>query len=152
MTILAALVPGRGTTMWRILEALGIAILAPLVMIGVMIVMGFVEGLTDSFWAYSLSGRAANPWLSALGYVFIGAEIGFASADALPWRLLHAASPISGISLLLAPLAAGLLMHAYGSWRVRQPKDCSWLATFWAGALFAFSIALVRWTIIGRVA
>jgi hypothetical protein len=134
--------------MWRILEALGIAILAPLV----MIVVGFVEGLTDSFWAYSLSGRTANPWLSALAYVFIGAEIGFASADAIPRRLLHAASPISGISLLLAPLGAGLLMHGYGSWRQRQARDSSWLATFWGGALFAFSIALVRWTIIGRVA
>src|ERR1017187_9619640 len=59
MTMLAALVPGHGTTMSRILEALGIPILAPLVMIGVMIVVGFVEGLTDSFWAYSLSVKTA---------------------------------------------------------------------------------------------
>jgi hypothetical protein len=127
----------------------------PLLGIAMLVLMAWIaesfgEDLMAAAVKYSFGGRSANPWLSALVYVILGEMIGFASVLTLPQRFIPAISPISGISLLLAPLAAGLLMHAYGSWRTRQAKDHSWLATFWGGALFAFSIALVRWTIVNR--
>jgi hypothetical protein len=61
-------------------------------------------------------------------------------------------SPIPGISLLVSPLVSGLLMDRYGEWRERDGVQRSHLATFWGGALFAFSMALVRFLWIGKAA
>jgi hypothetical protein len=58
---------------------------------------------------------------------------------------------VPGVSLVLSPLSAGLVMKAFGDWRRRRGGDPSFLATFWGGALFAFSFALVRWLMVGRM-
>ena len=101
--------------------------------------------------AHSLRGsRSANPTLAAVGLVIIGALFGFASSWLVPYRF----SPtlvFSGISLLLAPLATGTLMHAFGSWRRARGGDPTYLASFWGGAVFAFAMSAVRWALVGRV-
>ena len=88
--------------------------------------------------------RSANPPLAAVGLLIIGAAAGFLSCWVLPNPLLRHLPYFPHISLLLAPLATGAAMHAFGSWRRRQGGDPSLLATFWGGALFAFAMGLVR--------
>jgi hypothetical protein len=48
------------------------------------------------------------------------------------------------LSLVLAPLATGLVMHLYGRWRRGRGHDTTYLATFWGGSLLAFAMALTR--------
>jgi len=128
------------------LTSLLFALISPILGLLVLAIDGVVEQLVD----YSFSGRSSNPWVSGAVYLYIGAIIGVETADLLPHRLLPVKSPISGMSLLLAPLAAGLLAHLFGAWRRRHARDGNWLATFWGGSLLAFSIAFVRWVAIGR--
>jgi hypothetical protein len=127
--------------MLRLLFAVTFPLLAFLLALGALA----VDGLVDHVIEYSFSGRSANPWISGAVYLCLGAVIGVETADLLPHRFFPVKSPSPGISLLLAPLGAGLLMQFFGSWQRRHARDSSWLATFWGGALFGFSIAFVRW-------
>lgn len=94
--------------------------------------------------------RHSNPVLAAIGLVMLGGLIGLLVARFLPERLLPSLL-VPGVSLVLSPLAAGLVMRTFGMWRKRRGGDPSFLATFWGGALFAFSFALVRWLMVGRM-
>lgn len=94
--------------------------------------------------------RRSNPVLAAIGLVVLGSLIGLLVAWLFPERLLPALA-LPGASLVLSPLAAGLVMKVFGDWRKRRGGDPSALATFWGGALFAFSFALVRWLMVGRM-
>ena len=109
-----------------------------------------VEGLVDQVIDYAFSGRSANPWISGAVYLCLGGVIGFETAGLLPHRFFPAKSSFSGISFLLVPLGGGLLMHFFGAWRRRRAHESTWLATFWGGALFTFSIAFVRWISVVR--
>jgi len=51
---------------------------------------------------------------------------------------------------VLAPLATGAAMHAFGARRRRRGRATSGLATFWGGAAFAFTMALARWLAVAR--
>jgi hypothetical protein len=110
-----------------------------------VLLLALAVGLVDHVIEYSFSGRSANPWIAGAVYLCLGAVAGFETAHLLPHRFFPVKPPFPGISLLLAPFAAGLLMQLFGSWRRRHARDSSWLATFWGGALFAFSTALARW-------
>jgi hypothetical protein len=132
------------------LRSLLFAVAFPILVLLFAVGAGIVEELVNRVIDYSFSGRSANPWAAGAVYLCLGAVIGFATADLLPRRLFPVKSPFSGISLLLAPFGTGLLMQFYGSWRRRHTRSSSWLATFWGGALFAFSIAFVRWIAVGR--
>ena len=108
-----------------------------------------VEGLVDHVIEYSFSGRSANPWVSGAVYLCLGAVIGLETADLLPHQFFPLRLPFPGISLLVAPLSGGLISYFFGSWQRRHARECSWLATFWGGGIFAFSIAFVRWIAVG---
>ncbi len=90
--------------------------------------------------------RHANPVLAGLGYALIGALAGALSLLILPRRVLPVVG-VRGASLILAPLATGLLMKTYGDFRRRRGHTTTGLATFWGGAIFAFSMALVRFLV-----
>ncbi|MGC9971067.1 MAG: hypothetical protein ABSE56_10785 [Bryobacteraceae bacterium] len=94
--------------------------------------------------------RLANPVLAGIGILVLGAAAGFLTAWLLPHRLLPMTSSLRGISLLVAPLCTGWIMHLFGRWRRQRGGDPSLLATFWGGALFAFAMATVRWVLVGR--
>jgi hypothetical protein len=132
------------------LRSLLFAVSFPILVFLVAAIAGVVEELVDRVIKYSFSGRSANPWISGAIYVCLGAVIGAETSDLLPRRFFLVQSPFSGISLLLAPLGAGLVMQSFGWWRRQHARNSSWLATFWGGALFAFSIAFVRWMAVGR--
>ena len=86
---------------------------------------------------------------SGFGLLVAGAAAGWASVALLPYPVLPAISPVRGISVLLAPLATGLAMRAFGRWRIRHCGRPTFLATFGGGALLALSMALVRWLMVG---
>jgi hypothetical protein len=52
------------------------------------------------------------------------------------------------VSLLVSPAITGLLMEGYGRWRTSRGGHPSYVATFWGGALFAFSMALMRFMLV----
>ena len=85
----------------------------------------------------------AHPVLAGIGVIILGALAGLVSSLLLPTRIFGA-FPVRGISLFVSPLITGVLMDQYGQWRERRGGQRSFVATFWGGALFAFSMALVR--------
>jgi hypothetical protein len=125
------------------------ALVFPILAFALFAVAGAVEELEIYLIAYSFSGRSASPWVSGVVYLYLGAAVGLETADVFPHRFIPVTSPFSGVSLLLAPLCAGLLMQFFGSWLRRNARESSWFSTFWGGALFAFSTAFVRWHLVG---
>ena len=93
--------------------------------------------------------KKANPLLAGLGIVVMGAGLGLIGGWVFPHRVIKPSS-LPGLSLVLTPLGTGTIMQVFGSWRRRRGGEPSCLATFWGGALFAFSMALVRWLMVGR--
>jgi hypothetical protein len=85
----------------------------------------------------------ADPLAASLGCVLLGALFGGLSGLTLPHRIVPA-HRMPGISVLVAPLVTGTLMHLYSRWRRRSRRDPPWLATFSGGYLFAFVFAIVR--------
>lgn len=87
--------------------------------------------------------REVSPWFAAPGYALYGAAVGAASLWAFPapWLESHAARIAN---LLATPLAAGAAMALLGAWRARRGQPLLRLDRFSYGALFAFSLALVR--------
>ena len=78
-----------------------------------------------------------------------GGATGGAISLLLPSRLLPFRTPISGLSLVFAPLVAGACMHFVGEWRRRTGHKYSTLSTFAGGAIFAFGMALARFLMVG---
>jgi hypothetical protein len=117
----------------------------------------FGEFLLQIFFelvAEALSGlinprRQSSPAVSAVGIAFVGGISGLFSAWLFPHRLIAARAVLPGLSLLLAPLATGSTMHFLGKRLSRFGRNPSNLATFWGGVLFAFSMALIRWWLVG---
>jgi hypothetical protein len=87
--------------------------------------------------------KRSHPVLAGAGVFLIGAVLGAATRLAWPGRIFPP-GPVPGVSLLLSPLATGLIMHSYGEWCERRGTSRSFVETFWGGALFAFGMALVR--------
>ena len=94
-------------------------------------------------------GRQSSPAVSAMGLAFVGAAAGLLSAWLFPHRLIATRVVLPGASLLLAPLATGSAMHLLGKRLRHVGRYASNLATFRGGALFAFSMALIRWWLVG---
>jgi uncharacterized protein YacL len=94
--------------------------------------------------------RAKPTYFTYVGTGVIGAVFGFLLSSLVPQRVLPTPA-IPGISLIVSPFVVGLIMRAFGNWREKNGHQPTVLASFWGGALFAFSTALVRWLRIGRI-
>ena len=90
----------------------------------------------------------AHPAVAGIGVALLGGLAGVLTSVIWPTRILRPAA-FPGTSLLVSPLVTGLVMDRYGQWRERGGVERSTLATFWGGALFAFSMALVRFVWVG---
>lgn len=86
-------------------------------------------------------------WVNA-GYAAAGVALGAGSGWLLPGRLLPMPAT-QGISLVLSPVASGLAMHFWGSYRRERGRATTSMATFWGGASFAFGCALGRFVTMG---
>jgi hypothetical protein len=86
-----------------------------------------------------------HPVLAGLGYALLGAAVGALSLHFFPSSLAHARW-LKILTLILVPLLAGLAMNALGAWRLRRDQNIIRLDRFGYAYLFAFSLALVRFT------
>jgi hypothetical protein len=106
-----------------------------------------VEGLIE-FGLWSMRSRRTprspiGPVLAALGYVLIGALAGGLSLLLFP-SLMIRSGVLRVVNLVLTPLAAGAAMAGIGAWRRRRGQLLLRLDHFSYGAVFALSMALVR--------
>ena len=85
----------------------------------------------------------AHPVVAGVGIALLGGLAGALTTWILPTRIFQPA-PLPGASLLVSPLITGAVMDRYGQWREDRGVGRSYVATLWGGALFAFSMALVR--------
>jgi hypothetical protein len=92
----------------------------------------------------------SGPVVSSFTLGFAGAMVGLISAFAIPRQVIGARAVFSGASLLLAPICAGIALKSLGNWVRRFGCQPSTLVTFRGGVVFAFTVALIRWSMIGR--
>jgi hypothetical protein len=116
---------------------------------GEFVLQMIFELATEALSGLISDGKERRPAVSAVGLVFGGAAAGFLTAWLFPSRLIVTRVVVPGASLLLAPLATGAAMHLLGRRLRHLERRTTILATFWGGALFAFSMALVRWWLVG---
>ncbi len=92
-----------------------------------------------------------GPLIAGAGFLVMGAAIGLNTLWLFPTRFTSPAHVFPGLSLLLAPLAAGLAMRWFGIRQRDRGYRPSRLATFWGGAVLAFAAALARFVMtLGR--
>jgi H+/Cl- antiporter ClcA len=87
--------------------------------------------------------RGRSKFLALVGYVLLGAVAGALSILVFPHSFIHS-DRFHGISLLVTPVLAGLVMSAVGWLREKREQNLIRLDTFGYGAVFAFGFALVR--------
>jgi hypothetical protein len=92
-----------------------------------------------------LQRKPVEPWLAAIGYLVAGVLAGFLSLWIVP-EVFVKAPWLRVANLLLTPVASGLIMAWIGTWRSRREKEVIRIETFSYGFLFAFSMALMRFT------
>jgi hypothetical protein len=90
-----------------------------------------------------------QPVFAGIGIIVMGAVAGAIASLVWPTRIFQP-GPVRGLSLIVSPIVTGLVMERYGQWREDRGWSRSSLATFQGGALFAFSMALVRFLWVGR--
>jgi len=93
--------------------------------------------------------RDANKAIVGVGLLALGVAGGAIASLLLPSPILGLGL-VPGLSLVVSPLACGLVLEAYGRFRLARGGDPSYLATFWGGALFAFGMAATRFWFVGR--
>lgn len=109
---------------------------------------GIIELAFDLLFGLLGESRLSDDWHRMIKTkltlaAMLGAMVGAISVLVQPRRILPAA-PVAGISVVLSPIVAGILMGRYGEWRRSRGSATSLLATFWGGALFALGLASVR--------
>ena len=138
------------------MEDLFLALLEPLLEIFGELLTEIGTALLQIFFelaAGALSGLiqawTIGPVTSSIGLLLIGAVTGLFSACVVPHRLIGTRVLFSGISLLLAPLVTGSAMYFSVNWLRCFGWRPSNLPGFRGGAVFAFSMALIRWWLVG---
>lgn len=85
----------------------------------------------------------STPVLAGFGHFLIGLSAGVLSLLVFGTRLLPR-PVIPGLSLIASPIATGIAMNWIGDWWSERGRGRPALFSFWAGAIFAFGMALVR--------
>lgn len=109
----------------------------------------FVELAAESLGGRVKYRKERHPAISAVGLAVAGTAAGFLSTLLFPHPLMATRLTLPGASLVLAPPATGAVMHLMGTRLRSKRRTTTRLATFWGGALFAFSMALMRWWLVG---
>ena len=84
-----------------------------------------------------------NPALATIGYATLGILVGAFSLLVMPHPLVRP-SRFHGISLLLSPMGAGLMMALVGSVLRWRDQTVTQFESFGYGFTFAFGMALMR--------
>ena len=91
--------------------------------------------------AFERPGR--SPIFATVGYLLLGLLLGGLSCLLMPYRVTREMA-VPGLSLVVSPLLAGLVMHSWGQYRRRRGRVTTGLATFYGGGAFALGVALAR--------
>lgn len=89
--------------------------------------------------------KPIRPWLAALAYSVFGAAAGVISLWLVP-ALFISTHWLRIVNLALTPAISGLVMARLGAWRKGRDESTIRIDTFTYGFLFAFSMALVRFS------
>jgi hypothetical protein len=89
-----------------------------------------------------------GPVVSSIGLLLVGAAAGLLSTVVVPDRLIATRVVFPGVSLLVAPLVTGSAIYFSGNRLRRFGWRPSNLLGFRGGALFAFSMAAIRWWVL----
>lgn len=87
------------------------------------------------------------PVLAVPLYLSIGVVLGILSVVLLPYPLVHP-SRFHGISILISPLATGLIMFGVGATVRRSGKEAIRMESLIYGFVFAFGVVLVRFRLV----
>ncbi len=101
------------------------------------------DGFENLFGRFAGERKERNVFLDLFSSVVLGVVLGVVSLLIVPIHIIRTVA-IPGISLFLAPVFVGATMYLWGRYRRKRGQRVSTVATFWGGALFAFSSALVR--------
>ena len=96
--------------------------------------------LLRRFW---ITARRGNAAVAAIILILIGTAFGFLSVLFFPHPIFPP-SKLHGISLLVSPLIAGLVMAAIGDGVRRRGRLPVRIESFSYGFAFAFAFALIR--------
>lgn len=99
-------------------------------------------GLEFGFQSVKIK-KPISPIFASFGLLILGGAIGFLSTLLLPEFII--VKKLTGLSLIISPICVGLILHYFGKWKQKQGKNPTYLASFWGGATFAFTMAFTRW-------
>ena|ERR1700733_4043394 len=88
----------------------------------------------------------SNRFLTTIGFA-VGVAAGFSTLLVFPHRLVQP-SRFHGISLLISPLIAGLVMSQVGRAVRRQGLEAVEIESFGYGFIFALGMALIRFVFV----
>ena len=116
-----------------------------------LVIQVFVEGLfevsTHVLSKRSVGPKLVNRFLAAIIYLGLGGLAGVIITLFFPYRLFRRA-PVPGLSLLIIPILAALTMVGVGWLRRQQGMQLVRLDRFAYAYLFAFGMALARFTFV----
>ena len=98
-----------------------------------------IHNVIDASWAR----KTIHAVTAALIYLTLGVSLGLLTLLVFPHSFVRS-ERFHGISLIVAPVLAGLTMAAVGRWRARKGEATIRLDTFAYGFIFAFGLALMR--------
>lgn len=110
---------------------------------GSVVEIGF-HSLHNSF----RPARDANRLFASVGMLALGLASGLVSALLFHERLTPVTA-FPGVSLVIAPVAAGLVLEVIGRLMNRNGLEHTALMTWWGGGLFALGVAAGRLVLIG---
>ena len=111
------------------------------ILLSLVLEIPFEQGISAYKKAWKRNNR--SPVAASLGYALLGFVLGIVSVVLHPENVLPAVG-FGGLSLVLAPVLAGGVMHAWGRHRRTEGHATTSLATFYGGAAFAFGLAVAR--------
>lgn len=111
------------------------------ILLSLLLEIPFELGISAYRKAWQRNNR--SPVAASLGYMVLGFVLGIVSVLLYPESVLPAAG-FRGLSLVLAPVLAGGVMHLWGGYRQSEGHPATNLATFFGGAAFAFGLAVAR--------
>ena len=130
-------------------DLLGELIAALLEIFGEFLLQILFELIAEATSALIHRRRPSSQPACLVGLAFAGAAAGLVSAWLFPHRLIGTRVVLPGLRLLLAPIATGAAMHFLGKQLRHLGRYTSSLVTFRGGAVFALSMALIRWLLVG---
>jgi hypothetical protein len=108
---------------------------------------GLAGVLSRAFRLFRVKVRRANPTVATVTFALVGIGFGFVSVGFFPHHLVRP-TRVHGISLLISPILAGLLMAQVGRTVRRWGRQSVRIESFGYGFVLALAIGLVRFWLV----